>query len=233
MSKDPARIPAVLAELQETWEGQPELSLATLFGILANNGVGWGSEDEDLVRQLQIMRKQFPASLQGPVIDMRERYVVETENPQNLVTVDPYRIVVRPLNQVRQPGIWEYRHIKAFVGAPLHIEDRAGTTHHLGTTVRIRLVDEKPLPQVDQLNNMKQQDIGDQVFLVLLEDGSYVLIERNLSVFVEQRCSVDKQKFKWVKLAECAVGKELKVQSNTGMLTIKGGNVVQIIHIDA
>ena len=37
---DPTRIPTVLDELRLTWEGQPELSLATLFGVLSNRGVG-------------------------------------------------------------------------------------------------------------------------------------------------------------------------------------------------
>lgn len=233
MSKDPARIPAVIAELQQTWEGQPELSLSTLFGILANKGVGWGSDDEELVQHLQEMRRKFPAQLRGPVIDMRERYVVETLNPANLVTVDPYRVVVRPLNQVRQPGIWEYRQLKAFVTAPLYIEDREGIEHNLGTIKQIRLVDEKPQPQVDQLNNQKQQDIGDDVFVVLLESGTSVVIERKISVFAEQRRSVEKQRIKWLKIERCEVGSELEVLATSGPITVAGGKVLQIIPIDA
>ena len=52
---DPLRIPGVLDAVRRVWEGQPDLTLPTLFAMLANRGVGWGAGDEDLLRELAAM----------------------------------------------------------------------------------------------------------------------------------------------------------------------------------
>ena len=108
---DPTRIPGVLDAVRRAWEGQPDLSLPTLFGVLANEGIGWGSTDEDLVTALAAMERTRPGFL--PRIDDR-------------VTL-PRTGVTFPLSQLShlqlysRPGRGTY-----LVLLPAHVAERVG-----------------------------------------------------------------------------------------------------------
>ncbi|APT93262.1 hypothetical protein CPHO_10560 [Corynebacterium phocae] len=58
--KDPTRIDKVIASLRAAWEGQPDLPLATLLGVVSNAGIGWGSSDEQLVEVLEELASVHP-----------------------------------------------------------------------------------------------------------------------------------------------------------------------------
>ena len=60
---DPTRIDPTLESLRRAWEGQPDLSLATFFAMLANRGIGWGASDAELVAELQRQAAVHPPLL--------------------------------------------------------------------------------------------------------------------------------------------------------------------------
>ncbi|MCL8494528.1 hypothetical protein M5J06_10365 [Corynebacterium sp. B5-R-101] len=57
---DPTRIDRTLAALRAAWEGQPDLPLGTLFGMLAAEGYGWGVPDAELTARLESMAAVHP-----------------------------------------------------------------------------------------------------------------------------------------------------------------------------
>ena len=59
--KDPTRIPVIVDALQRVWEGQPDLSLAEIWGMLETRGVGWATTDEELLGQLRSLIDAHPA----------------------------------------------------------------------------------------------------------------------------------------------------------------------------
>lgn len=61
--EDPTRIDPTLAALRKAWEGQPDLSLPTLFALLANRGIGWGVSDAELVTELERQAEVHPPLL--------------------------------------------------------------------------------------------------------------------------------------------------------------------------
>lgn len=208
--KDPTRIPAVLEELRATWEGQPDLSLATLFGILQNSGVGWGTEDPELVTALQQMRHRQPARI-GP--QLSSRFLVNTSGPDNRITIDPFRVVLRrllPRGAHTQPGVWEYSSIqRCEVGVPLLITDATGIDHRLGVVESIELVDDNPQAQEPGLPELKRADIDALVLLIQLEGERTVVLDRSLNVFSPQGRELHHEMIRWEVLSAIQVGQPL------------------------
>ncbi|WP_408932804.1 hypothetical protein [Corynebacterium marquesiae] len=60
---DPTRIDPTLESLRRAWEGQPNLSLPTFFAMLANQGIGWGATDDELVAELERQARVHPPLL--------------------------------------------------------------------------------------------------------------------------------------------------------------------------
>ena len=58
---DPTRIPSIVRALERTWEGQPDLSLAQLMGVLQNRGLGWGTTDDEAVALLAAVEREHPS----------------------------------------------------------------------------------------------------------------------------------------------------------------------------
>ena len=58
---DPTRIPRLTQALQRAWEGQPDLTLAQLIGVLENSGLGWGTTDEEAVELLEAVEREHPS----------------------------------------------------------------------------------------------------------------------------------------------------------------------------
>lgn len=212
--KDPTRIPAVLDELRTTWEGQPDLSLATLFGILQNNGIGWGADDVELVDALKQLQHQNPARI-GP--DISARYVVDTQGPDNRITIDPYRVIVRrmlPRGQHTQPGVWSYTAInRCAVGSPLVITDEEGMRHRLGVVSSIRLVNADPQPSEDNLSGLSRELIHDRVLLCRLAGDITVVVSRTLSIFTPSRRSLEHTTQHWAELPQVRPGQPLLVKA--------------------
>ncbi|WP_080793375.1 hypothetical protein [Corynebacterium pacaense] len=240
--KDPTRIPFVIAELQATWEGQPDVSLSTLFGMLANRGIGWGSEDEELVAALREMRGRNPAMISGysrlaaptPVQAVTARYVIDTISPQHRITIDPFRVCVRGVDgsgEPLQPGVWPYSRVRrAAVGSPLLLIDSEGIDHRLGVVTAITMVDEHPTESIDSLEPMRRPEIGDRVFHISFSDGACALLDHGLTRFTVDRRRIDRRIRPWDRLIRLSVGTTLLMETAGRRWEL--GEVTRIISLE-
>ncbi|QGU03725.1 hypothetical protein [Corynebacterium comes] len=227
------RIPGVLDAVRRAWEGQPELSLPTLFGILANQGVGWGASDEDLLRALSTTERTHPGTL--PLVDARvtSRYLLLTESPEHRVMVDPWRVIVRRPGVSAQPGVWDYATIRpAFVGSPLVITSAEGIDHRLGVLARISLLDASPDPGIADLTGIRRRDLGDAVYLVTLRDGDTVVLSHGFDRFTAGRRSLDHEARPWDSLVACSPGQPLVVRSPGGGRALEYAEVRDILLLE-
>lgn len=230
---DPLRIPGVLAAVQRAWEGQPDLPLSTLFGILANRGIGWGADDEDLVRELEALARVHPGEL--PLIDGRvtARYLVHTESPAHRVLVDPWRIIVRRPGVTAQPGVWGYATVRrAFVGGPLVVTSADGIDHRLGVVSGISLLDDAPTSALPILDGVTRRDLGDAVYLLTLDDDSTVLLSHGLERFVAGRRSLDVEERSWESVVTARPGEPLVVQPPGGGPVVEYAAVREILLVE-
>ncbi len=125
---DPSRIPRVLEELRDTWEGQPELSLPALFGALELRGIGWTSTDEELIQALQDLRATHPSRIRQ--IDPGTCVRVQTDG--SVVYIDHRDVITLPGGEVR-PSVWQYASIDVCeVGRPLRLTTADGVSARLG-----------------------------------------------------------------------------------------------------
>lgn len=231
--QDPTRIPGVLDAVRRVWEGQPELSLPTLFGLLANRGIGWGATDEDLLRELSAMERTRPGTL--PLLDARvtARFLLFTEAPGRRVMVDPWRVVVRRPGVSAQPGVWHYATIRpAFVGSPLVITSAEGIDHRLGVLSNITLLDDMPTPTVPDLTGLKRRGMGDAVHLITFTDGSTAVLSHGLDHFTASRRRLEHESSVWESLPACRPGAPLVVQGPGGGPTREYGVVQDIVLLE-
>lgn len=231
--KDPTRIPAVLEELRATWEGQPDLNLATLFGILGNGGIGWGTEDDELVAALQRIRHLQPAKI-GPT--PTARYVLNTSGPEARITIDPFRIVVRrllPRGQHTQPGVWDYHTIdRCEVGAPLRITDAGGIPHRLGVVTGIELVSEQPLRYVEGLTGLTRELIDARVLLIQVAEQRTVVLGRKVNIFTARGRELHQEKLAWKTLIQAEAGQPLLIARAGSNEVLDLGVVQHCFHLE-
>lgn len=247
--KDPARIAPVIAELQSTWEAQPDLSLPTLFGLLENRGIGWGSGDTELIDALRALRRVNPGEIRGssragmaatapgmPVAEVPGRFLVETEAPAHRITIDPFRVSVRRVTGEKgqsQPGVWEFERIRRCrVAEPLLIRDTAGIEHRLGVVSRITLLNEAPVGEVADLNGLERRDIGERVYQLLLAGGDSVLLNHGLWMFNVSHREVAQQRLRWEKLLTATPGEILRVRQGGGRGDVELGELSRIIPLE-
>lgn len=230
--KDPTRIAIVLEELRTTWEGQPDLNLATLFGILGNQGIGWGTDDEVLIEALRGMQHLNPARI-GP--DITARFVIETISPDTRVTIDPFRVVVRG-DRGRcsaQPGIWGYRDItRCEVGRPLLITDREDIRHRLGVVTAIHRVSDTPLQTETGLTGLTRELIDDRVALLKLSGDSTVVLSRTMQVFTAARRELTHTSHPWTRLVQARPGHPLVVELPQRRAHLELGTVDDCFYIE-
>ncbi|MFC6147339.1 hypothetical protein [Corynebacterium nasicanis] len=203
----------MLDAVRRAWEGQADVSLATLFAMLANRGIGWGSSDEDLLCELAELERQHPGEL--PLIDARvtARYLLQTEEPAHRVTVDPWRIIARRPGVTTQPGVWDYATVRtAVVGGPLVLTSADGIEHRLGVLSRITLLDATPTASVTSLDGLRRRAMGDAVYLIVLEDDSQVLLSGALEHFAAGRRELRQESRSWEQLLRCTPGEAFTVQ---------------------
>lgn len=234
--KDPTRIPAVLDAVRRAWEGQPDLPLATMFGMLNNRGIGWGSTDEELVAALAEFERVHPGQL--PRVDARvtARWLIVTDAPAHRVTVDPWRVVVRRImdsGQVSQPGVWDYRALRpTFPGSPLVIADSEGIEHRLGVVTRLTLLAEDPGETVPDLSGLRRREIGDAVYLIRLADGENVLLDHGIERFLPGRRRLERRAGRWESLPACRPGDALVIVRPDGGEPEPLGEVTAIIPVE-
>ena len=226
-------MPGVLDAVRRAWEGQPELSLPTLFGILANRGVGWGASDDDLLRVLATVERTHPGTLPLSGSRVTARYLLLTQGPEHRVMVDPWRVVVRRPGVSAQPGVWDYATIRpAFVGSPLVVTSAEGIDHRLGVLSRISLLDAAPHSAVADLSGVRRRDLGDAVYLVALAEGETVLIDHRLHHFVAGRRSLEQSTRPWESLVACRPGAALVVRPPGGGQVLTLGEVEEILAVE-
>lgn len=251
---DPARIPRVLDQLRRTWEGQPDLPLATLFGILANRGAGWGTTDEEL-EQLLIDESfahpsDLPRAQDGRVSD---DVLVETVSPAHRVTLTAAGdVVVRSLgDRDRQPSVWQYDSVRPTgPGQMLTIADSEGVEHRLGVVTLISRIDSsvtgsdtgtgtgtgtgsgQDTPAVSSIDGLERDTIGNAVWLVLLEDGARLLITQRLHMWQVDRRAVTKTTHAWNQVVRCRMGENF-VYETAGGEAVALGEVVKLLLVES
>ena len=203
---DPTRIDPTLESLRRAWEGQPDLSLATFFAMLANRGIGWGASDAELVAELQRQ-----AAVHPPLLPLDNGRIAEgewlglAEAPTNRITATPTHVIVR--RPQAQPVVWAYDSIRPTgPGRPFTIRDTEGFEHRFGVvTSLMRLSTTCP-----DLKGLKRQELGDFVF-VLRFSGAIGVLDHGLHLFAKENRRVTRQDYSWQRIEKCRPGEELEV----------------------
>ncbi|WP_368919740.1 hypothetical protein [Corynebacterium striatum] len=177
---DPTRIDRTLRALRDAWEGQPELPLGTIFAMLANQGLGWGADDEELRAALESMARVHPPTL--PLDDARVTrglWLIVTES--NRVTVDADRVIVRTTSKAGpgQPVSWKYSAIRAVgPGRPLAVTDAEGFEHRYGVVELITQL----TPDYRSLEGLKRRSVGERVWMLRTSD-EVIVLDHGLHVY--------------------------------------------------
>lgn len=214
--EDPTRIDPTLAALRKAWEGQPDLSLPTLFALLANRGIGWGVSDAELVTELERQAEVHPPllPLEGGRVGTGV-WLVLSDAPTSRITADSSRIIVRRPNA--QPVVWEYNAIRPTgPGRPFVVTDTEGFEHRLGIVSSIMRLDE-PLPE---LSGLSRYELGDFVYVLRVGDAIAVL-DHGLHLFHKENRRVVAYNYAWKRMEKCRPGEELE-------LLLEGGDYARL-----
>lgn len=193
--KDPTRIDDVLRLVRDAWAGQPDLTLPTLMAMAANQGIGWGSSDEDLMEFLHKTAHLYPPEITPATLGAG--VLITTMDKGLRISLTDAHVVVRQYNH--QTVVWAYDTFRATgPGFPLVITDTAGIDHRLGVTERImRLV---PAERREGLTGLTRADIGDSVYVLVLEDGATVVLSRRVEITTPNRRHLEVDTFQWEKV---------------------------------
>ncbi|MDR7328496.1 hypothetical protein [Corynebacterium guangdongense] len=222
--KDPTRIPRVLDALRQVWEGQPDLELAALWGVIGNHGVGWGTDDEALLAVLGEMSATYPARLDDASFPGRLA-IIDTQSPARRITVDgdTRRVSVRARSGDLVPATWLASSLKTVVAsAPLILTDGNGIDHRLGVVERIHVVD-KPVPGAG----------GTWGVLLEREAGQgtdFAVIGHGVRIFRAGRRSVDTENHSFDRLLRVEVGQPLQIEHARRVSSL--GVVAEIFPLD-
>ena len=195
---DPTRIDPTLESLRRAWEGQPDLSLPTFFAMLANQGIGWGATDTELVAELERQAGVHPPLLPlegGRIVEGMARACRRPHLPHHR---HPTHIIVRRPDT--QPVVWAYESIRPTgPGRPFTIRDAEGFEHRFGVVSSLmRLSAERP-----DLNGLKRQDLGDFVFILRFAAAIGVL-DHGLHLFAKENRRVARQDYSWQRMKNAA-----------------------------
>lgn len=228
-SSDPTRIPRVMRALQNAWEGQPDLPLSVLAGILRNRGVGWGTGDDELIEVLSQLEAEHP-SLLTP--DAWATAFIETTNPNRRVSLVTGVVVVRTADTGREeqmPSAWSFQSARPVgPGRPLVITDTEGFEHRLGVTTSITVFEPAPVPA-----GLRRIVVGDAQWMVTLPNGARALLGRKLRVWTQQRRSVERDVIAWERVISCEPGRDFVVQPAGGGAELNLGAVERVVQIES
>lgn len=228
-STDPTRIPRVTAALQRAWEGQPDLTLGALMGVLTNRGIGWGSTDAEIVEELTRMEAEHPSLLDATPA---HPYLISTTAPGRLVTVTDGLVVVRDSERARaMPALWRYDSLRRTgPGRPLVVRDAEGIEHRIGV---VRLITRLDADAAPSLRGLARGDIGGHMWLVALEGGARVAVGRRIRVWEPGRRDVGYSAFSWQRVLEAREGEELVVAPAGGGAPVTLGRVERCVLMEA
>lgn len=226
--KDPTRIPDVVDALRRTWEGQPDLSLAALWGVLANRGVGWGTTDDELLAVLAEVESEHPSLIDAST---DASYTISTASPAHAVTVGGDMVVVRSATDPsRMPGVWQFSSLRRTgPGLPLVITDAEGIDHRLGVVQLITAVDAQHAPD---LNGLERHDVGSARWLAVLEDGRRCVIGQSVRTWAQSRRDVAATDGPWDKIVRCAEGEEFRYLPGAGLAEVAVGVVERLLVLE-
>lgn len=222
---DPTRIDRTLQALKAAWEGQPELPLGTLFAMLANQGLGWGADDADMVRALEQMARLHPPTL--PLGDGRVEeglWLLVTERER--VTIGEENVVIRRTGDdgPRQPVAWKYSAVRPVgPGRPLVIKDSEFIEHRFGVVESIiRLKQDSR-----RLSGLKRRNVGERAWLIRTEQET-ILLDHGLHAFRIARRCLQRADYSWQQVLQCSPGKPLQVSLSRGV-THEFGAVTEVL----
>ncbi|QCB27678.1 hypothetical protein [Corynebacterium endometrii] len=215
---DPTRIEPTLDALRRAWEGQPDLSLSTLFGILAGQGVGWGASDEALIQALDSMSAQHPPLLPlGADGLAKGAWLATCNGGRVMVTLTRDSsgaacVIVRRRDKSStspgQPVVWKYAGLRpAGPGRPLVIKDMDGIEHRLGVVDLLTAVRTTTAPAAE-LEGRTRRRIGDSCYVIRTTEG-LLLLERRAYNFTTGRRTVDCDAMEWSRVEQCRPGQPL------------------------
>ena len=228
---DPTRIDRTLAALRTAWEGQPDLPLGTLFGMLAAEGYGWGVPDDELTARLEAM-----AAVHPPLVPLDANLVTEelwlVVTPSHRVTLAPTIAaprsaeqrrqatsvaVVRPVSkdgQRGQPVAWTVSALRPVgPGRPLVISDAEGFEHRFGVVESATRLREDHR----SLTGLKRRSVGDRVWFIRT-DAETIILDHGIHIVERKNRGLIRTDFSWHTIEEGEVGKALRVQLSRGTL---------------
>ncbi|SQG64019.1 Uncharacterised protein [Corynebacterium renale] len=208
---DPTRIPTILGILQEAWEGQSDLTLAQLWGVLENQGISWGSSDADIAAVLKELVRRHPARVSSHGSDM---YSVELNSLRegsysgSLVVSPEQRTVVVNRDTGTVPVAWKYSGQPLIQRSrPVRITDRDGNVHVLGIAGLITAYSQPTFV----LNGLLQRNRAGGSWLIELADGSSVFVGGKLRIAYKENRSLSLVERTWHFLETVEIGKPLRI----------------------
>lgn len=205
--------------LEQAWEAQPDMPLATIWGQLEMRGIGWGSPDSALVGALEEILSKHPASLAHE--DIGERVIIiDTQSPARRVSIDGVRgrITVRSLDQSITPvSFVGFSLVRARVSAPLVIEDSEGFHHKFGV---IRSITTHNPPSARNWERLSKEQLENNLLGVWLASGDLAVIGHTIKVYEAARREMSVASYQWDELHGVGLGQPLTF--------LRGGAVKQL-----
>lgn len=223
---DPTRIPRLTQALQRAWEGQPDLTLAQLIGVLENSGLGWGTTDEEAVELLEAVEREHPSLIDatsGP-------HTITTVNPPHLVTItDGYVVVRNGADPERMPAVWQMGGMrKTGPGLSLVIADAEGVEHRLGIVslvTRLAGVREASI-------GMARTDVGNRRWLVHFDDGARAVVGQRIRIWRVEGRAVVSERVAWSEILRCEPGADMEIAPAGGGKPLTLGRVKLVLELE-
>ena len=223
---DPTRIPSIVRALERTWEGQPDLSLAQLIGVLQNRGLGWGTTDDEAVALLAAIEREHPSLIDatsGP-------HTITTINPPHHVTItDGYVVVRSGADPERMPAVWRMAGMrKAGPGLPLVIRDGEGAEHRLGVVSLVTRMEGAPEASI----RMARSDVGNRRWLVQFDDDARAVVGQRIRIWRGERRAVVSERVAWSEILRCEPGAEMEIAPAGGGKPLTLGRVKLVLELE-
>ena len=221
--KDPTRIDEILRAVRNAWAGQPDLTLPTLMAMAANQGIGWGSSDEELIGYLESIAQNYPPEITPDDLADGGGFMLTMMDKGLRISLVDSHVIVRS-HPSHQTVVWEFDSFRTTgPGFPLVITDTAGIDHRLGITERITRLE--PDSKRAVLKGLSRADMGDAVYVIVTEDGRTVTLSRRVEVASADRRSLEVSHYQWYRVishapltVELAGGERLELGTPTKVL---------------
>lgn len=225
---DPTRIPALVAALQDAWEGQPDLTLPAFLGMLHNRGLSWGTSEEEMLELLLEVAREHPS-----LIDATRTHptLLSTTAPPLAVTLSGNVAVVRSGDDPqRMPAVWEFSALRPTgPGRPLVLTDTEGVEHRLGVVTLATVFDPAAAPS---LEGLAVGEIGGARWLVVFSDGRRAILGHRLRVWATEGRETRVETVAWVSVVACAPGSDMIVAPAGGRKPLGLGPVERVVLLE-